>query len=184
MGLSYVDCLFLDSPTLQRSAVNQREYERRLFAAFETLEALCASGKVRCYGISTDVAIDLDELFQIATSAGGSAPRFRALRAPFSLLRQDLRPLIEKAADLGLYVFAARCLDGGTPGYQLPDELEAHIGSLSDTAAAIQWVQSAPNIGTALVGSRDARHIRGNLAAAALPPLDPALYRAREGDPA
>jgi aryl-alcohol dehydrogenase-like predicted oxidoreductase len=184
MGLENVDCLFLESPDVQLSAVNQREYHRRLFAAFETLEALCASGKVRSYGISTDAPIDLDELVQIAKSAAGSTPRLRALTVPFSLLRQDFRPMIDKAGDLGLYVFASGCLDGGTPGYQLPDELDAHLGSLCDSAAAIRWVQSAPNIGTALVGSRDARHIRNNLAAAALSPLSPALYGAREGAPA
>lgn len=181
-GLDNVDCVFLDSLTVQRKHVSPIEFQRRVITAFETLEALCESGVMRCYGISTDVAIDLKELMQLARTASGPAPRLRALRAPYSLLRhEDMKPLIEEAAALGLHVFAAGCLDGGTPRYQFPDELEAVVGDLSDTAAAIQWTQSAPGVGTALFGTRDARHIRANIAAAALPPLRPKLYSSNEG---
>jgi aryl-alcohol dehydrogenase-like predicted oxidoreductase len=176
MGLDRVDCVFLDSPHRQRAAVSPAEYRRRMLAAFAALEQLCARGLARCYGISSPVALDLDELVAMAAEVAGAGHRLRAVRAPFSLLRPDMRPLVDAAARLGLYVFAAGCLDGGAPRYELPDELAPHFGHEPDPVAAIRWVQSSPGVGTALFGSRDARHIQANLAAAARPPLDPAVY--------
>lgn len=177
LGLEHVDCVFLDSPTVHRGAVSPREYRRRLTTAFEALEGLCAEGRARCYGIATAVDLDLADLSDLAASIAGPAHRLRAVRVPFSLLRQDLRPLVDAAERLGLYVFAAGCLDGGAPRYQLPDELAARFGDDPDPAAAIRWAQDAPGVGTALFGSRDPRHVQANLAAATRPPLDPLIYR-------
>jgi aryl-alcohol dehydrogenase-like predicted oxidoreductase len=182
-GLNHFDCVFVDSPTLQLKCVTPREFRRRFVAAVEALEGLCAEGSVRCYGIASTTPFDLAELVHFAKQAVGSAPRLQALRVPFSLLNPAMRPLIDKAAELGLYVFAAGALDGGTPLYQLPEALEPHLGYLSDAAAAIRWVESAPAVGTALFGSRDPRHVRANLAAAGMPPLDRTLYQLAEGEP-
>lgn len=176
MGLDQIDCVFLESPLVQRSAVSAVEYRRRMIAAFATLEQLCAEGRARCYGISSPVALDLRELVALAEAAAGAGHRLRAVRAPFSLLRHDMRPLVDEAAMLGLYVFAAGCLDGGAPRYELPDELEPQLGHDPDPVTAIRWVEAAPGVGTALFGSRDARHIQANLSAAMRPPLEPAVY--------
>ena len=80
-----------------------------------------------------------------------------------------------------MYVFAAGALDGGVPQYSFPEELDRHIGDRSDAAAAIAWVQSFPGVGTALFGSRDARHMRENLRAAAAPLLGAELYADEDG---
>ena len=176
MGLDRVDCVFLDAPTRQRAAVSPAEYRRRLLAALAALEQLCDRGLARCYGVSSPVEFDLGELVAMAVEVAGPGHRLRALRAPFSLLRPDMRPLVDAAARLGLHVFAAGCLDGGAPRYELPEALEPHFGHEPDPVTAIRWVHSAPGVGTALFGSRDARHVQANLAAAARPPLDPEVY--------
>lgn len=184
MGLDQLDCVFLDTPELQLRVASPGGFARRMLAAFEALEGLCASGQVRSYGISTGTTVDLRMLAELARTAAGSSHHFRALQVPLSLLRPDMLAsrMLARAADEGLYVYARGCLDGGTPSYQIPDALAAALGDLPDASAAIRWVESAPFVGTALFGSRDARHVRANLAAAGLPPLDPALYDAGTGD--
>lgn len=177
IGLDHIDCVFLESPSIQRSAVSPGEYRRRMIAAFATLEQLCDEGRARCYGISSPVALDLGELVALAQAAAGAGHRLRAVRAPFSLLRHDMRPVVDDAATLGLYVFATGCLDGGAPRYEIPEALEAQLGHDADPATAIRWVESFPGVGTALFGSRDARHIQANLAAATRPPLDLVVYQ-------
>ncbi len=178
-GLDHVDYVLLDSLDVHQRYLSPTEFERRVRAAFGELQDLCARGLVRGYGISTTVPLDLPALLELATTTPN--PRPTALRAPFSMLHQDLQPLLEQAARAGLHVFASGCLDGGTPQYQLPDQLAAHVGDHPDSTAAIRWVQSAPWVDTALFASRDRRHIRANLAAAALDPLDPDLYRTTSG---
>ena len=184
LSLEQVDCVFLDSPELQRTSVSSTEYDRRLRAAFETLEEVCELGQARAYGIATASELDLDALMSIARDVAGSDPRLRALRVPLSLLRPGLLDLARRAADAGLYVFASGCVDGGAPGYQLPAELDASLGHLSDPSAAVRWATSAPHVGTALVGSRDIRHIRQNLSAAAMPHIDAGFYSIEYGETA
>ncbi|HET6584074.1 MAG TPA: aldo/keto reductase [Nannocystaceae bacterium] len=179
-GLARFDGVFLESPAVHRSCVSAREYQRRLLAAFAALEEACDRGDARWYGISASGPLDVAELVALAHTASASASRLRALRIPSSLLRRDTRAAIDAAADLGLFVFASGCLDGGAPQYQLPDELDVAIGGDCDAAAAIRWAESAPGVSTALFGSRDARHVRANLRAVALPRLASALYRTSE----
>ncbi|MEO8698783.1 MAG: aldo/keto reductase [Kofleriaceae bacterium] len=175
MGLAQLDCVFLDGPEVQLRVAGA-SFDRRMFAAIEALEGLCAAGLVRCYGIATATDLDLGKLVGLAQTAAGDAHRLRALSVPFSLLRQDRRDLVARAADLGLYIYATGCLDGGSPAYQIPDELSARLGDLADPAIAIRWTQSAPFVGTAVFGARDPRHVRANLAAARLPLLDAGFY--------
>lgn len=177
MGLSYVDGVFLASPTIALRTMSQAQFERRVEAAFQTLEDLSSANRIRYYGVATSDAVDVDMVLRLVSGAAGRGSRFRALRVPFSLLRQDTRRLVDAAAELGLHVFASGCLDGGSPGYILPAELESQAGHHPDPAVAIQWVQSTPSVGTALIGSRDRRHIRANIAAAGLPLLEPTVYR-------
>jgi aryl-alcohol dehydrogenase-like predicted oxidoreductase len=179
MSLSHVDCVFLDSPEQQLRVVPKTGYVKRLYAALETLEGLCSTGLVGSYGIATsNPAFDVAELLALAHDVAGPFHKLRAIQVPLSLLRQDALTsgLTKRAADLGLHVFATGCLDGGTPGYQIPEQLDAELGLLADAAIGIRWVQSAPGVGTAVFGTRDARHLRANLAAAQLPALGPAFY--------
>jgi len=180
LGTDYIDVVFLDSLEIHRRHLSPTEYARRLRAAFEALEELYDRGLIRSYGISSAVPVDLGQCMSVA-AAIRSTPHLHALRAPFSLLQPAMASSIEEAAALGLYVFASSCLDGGTPQYQFPPELDAEVGDQPDAAAAIQWVKSAPGVGTMLFGSRDPRHIRANLVAARLPSLAPDLYRQHEG---
>ena len=178
LGLDRIDCVFLEAPEVQRRVVGPSGFARRMFAAFETLEGLCAAGRIGCYGIATGAELDLALLAGLARTAAGSGHHLRALQIRLSLLRQEPRAsgLLDRAAELGLFVYAHGCLDGGAPAYQIPDELAATLGDLPDAGIAIRWAQSAPRIGTALFGARDPRHVRANLAAARLPLLDAALY--------
>jgi aryl-alcohol dehydrogenase-like predicted oxidoreductase len=177
MGLTHIDCVLLDSPEQQLRIVSKAVYVKRLYAALETLEGLCSTGLVGSYGIATSSPdFGVAELLALAHDVAGPFYKLRALHVPLSLLRQDTRGLARRAAEVGLHVFATGCLDGGAPGYQIPEELDAELGLLADAAIGIRWVQNVPGVGTAVFGTRDDRHLRANLAAAQLPALGAAFY--------
>lgn len=170
LGLTQVDCLFVDALAVHARAVSTAELRRRLQAAFAEIAALHQEGTIRSWGIASSEALDLEPIISAATEVGAHES-LRGLRVPFSLLQPRLRAMIDAAAERGWYVLATGVLDGGAPQYQLPDELDVALGMHSDPAAAIQWVQSAPGITTAVFGTRDQRHLRANVAAACLPEL-------------
>jgi aryl-alcohol dehydrogenase-like predicted oxidoreductase len=179
LGLSRLDCVFLEAPEVQRNITDPTGFRRRMAVAFETLETLCASGRLGCYGVATDdLELDLHALVTMARTLAGEAHHFAAVQLPLSLLRQDALQAgaVARASALGLYVYARGCLDGGTPKYQLPDQLCEPLMDAPDASVALRWTQSAPGVGTALFGSRDPRHIRANLAAARLPLLAPSYF--------
>jgi len=175
LGVAQLDCVFLDAPELQQQIASPTELARRMLAAFETMEALCAARVVRCYGVAT-ASCDLGHLVTLARGVAGDHHHFAAAQLRLSMLRQDALATVARAADLGLHVYVRGCLDGGAPGYQLPDAICTALGDPTDAAVAIRWAQAAPGVGTALFGSRDPRHIRANLAAARLPLLDRSFY--------
>lgn len=179
-GLSYLDCLFVDSLAIHQRSVSPRELTRRLRGAFEMLETLCEEGWIRSYGLSTSEPLELAPILEVEARSTRRS-RLRALRVGYSLLAPGLRPLIDLAQRRGLCVFATGCLDGGTPGYELPPELDEAVGTHPDAAAAIAWTQSGPGIDTAIFATRDPRHLRANLAAATLPPLPAQLHDFSEG---
>jgi aryl-alcohol dehydrogenase-like predicted oxidoreductase len=171
LGLDRVDCVFLDAPELQLGIASRHGFASRMRAAFEMLESLCDARRVACYGIATAIPLDLEQLVELAREIAGARHRLRALQVPLSLLQQGLLGTVARAAELGLHVVARGCLDGGSPGYRIPPALADLVGDVPDATAAIRWTRSAPGVGTALFGSRDARHVRSNIAAAKLPLL-------------
>jgi aryl-alcohol dehydrogenase-like predicted oxidoreductase len=175
-GLRFLDCVFLDLPASYRECVGSTECDRRVRGALETLAQLREAGSIRTFGIATDGSFDLLPLLNRLPDELHPS----ALRAPLSMLRQETRPLIRHAAEMGLHVFATACLDGGTPQYAFPDELDGELGDSSDVAAAVRWVCSCPGVATAVLGSRDPRHIREHVRAASLPRLCADLYRDEE----
>src|SRR5215471_10777749 len=64
--LGRIDCVFLDAPELQLGIASRSRFASRMRAAFETLESLCDAGRVRCYGIATAIALDLEQLVELA----------------------------------------------------------------------------------------------------------------------
>jgi len=173
LGLDRIDCAFLDAPEMQLGVASRVRFASRMRAAFETLESLCDAGRVGGYGIATAIALDLRQLVELAREIAGPRHRLRAVQVPLSLLQQGLveAGTIARAAELGLHVVARGCLDGGSPGYRIPPALSELLGDVPDATAAIRWTRSVPGVGTALFGSRDARHVRANIAAAKLPLL-------------
>jgi aryl-alcohol dehydrogenase-like predicted oxidoreductase len=173
LRLDRVDCAFLDAPELQLGIASRSRFASRIRAAFETLESLCDARRVGCYGIATAIALDLEQLVELAREIAGARHRLRAVQVPLSLLQQGLLEAgtIARAADLGLHVVARGCLDGGSPGYRIPSALADLVGDVPDATAAIRWTRSVRGVGTVLFGSRDARHVRANIAAATLPLL-------------
>ena len=178
LGLTELDCVFLEAPELQQDVTSAAGFLRRVAGACEALEQLCAERCVRAYGLSTNADLDPATFLAIARGVAGQGHHFRAVRAPFSLLRRDAAgaKVLARAAALGLYTIAAGCLDGGAPAYDLHGPLGGEFGEVPDAVAALRWASSAPFVQTALFGSRDPRHVRANLAAAATDPLPARLY--------
>lgn len=174
-GLESFECVFIDGLDVHRRTTSPGEFSRRARAAASALEELVSQGLIRSYGIALSEPTDLDALLRVAFPAG-LPPSLSSVRGPFSLLRRGLQPTLERAAQLGLHVFASGVLDGGTPRYVLPDELIEGLGDVPDAAVAIAWTQAAPHVGTALFGSSDPRHMRANLLAAHPQDIPPHLY--------
>jgi aryl-alcohol dehydrogenase-like predicted oxidoreductase len=55
----------------------------------------------------------------------------------------------------------------------LPTELHQVLGDGTDAQRSLQFVRSTPGVGTALVGMKQAAHVRDNLALAQREPLLP-----------
>jgi predicted aldo/keto reductase-like oxidoreductase len=67
---------------------------------------------------------------------------------------------------------ASGTLSQGNLVHGLPPELKRLLGAETDAAAAIQFVRSATNLTTALVGMGDPEHVRENLRVAAIKPME------------
>ena len=71
-------------------------------------------------------------------------------------------------------VVASGSLLQGQLARQLPEILQrAMVGLDTDAQRALQFVRSTPGIGTALVGMKQADHVRDNMALARIAPLSP-----------
>jgi aryl-alcohol dehydrogenase-like predicted oxidoreductase len=187
MQLDFVDCLFLEDPAMQLSTRTEEEYEERLIETFIALEEICDQGLSRVFGIASPSPADIAKLHSLAITAakkiGRQSSRLLAFKGPLSLLNSSLVDTLSDARACGLHTFVTGILDGGNPQYQFPLELDEALEGQCDTDAAVRWAQYAPNVDTALFASRDRRHIRANLSAAAAPPPDLSVYSEMEVQP-
>jgi aryl-alcohol dehydrogenase-like predicted oxidoreductase len=156
--------------------------------ALETLEKLKGQGKVRFYGIATEVADDVPLCLP--------PPGISSVQLAFGLL--DLEALeagiLAEAAARGLGVIARGCYGGGLLK-DGPDaaELEAttpkwsrilSLRALSQQSnrplleTALQFCLQTPHVTVTLLGMRTEEHLRENLRCWQAPPLTPEEYTA------
>ena len=193
LGCETIDVYYLHNPEAQLPALGRKAFLARLRDAFECLEVLAESGKLRFYGTATWSGyrsrahgkdwLSLQEVVSTAREAGGDGHRFRFVQAPYNLAMTEIfseqnQPLEDKmvslcvAADaLGVHLVSSASIAQGRLKSGLPDWLGTLFrGSSSDVQRAIQFVRSTPGVAVALVGMKTESHVRENLGTARIPP--------------
>jgi len=201
LGLQTIDVYYLHNPETQLDEVPRPEFLRRLRAAFETLEAACAEGKIGLYGTATwngyrerpgaPGHLALRELTDLAREVAGDGHHLRALQLPYNLAMpeafvlptQEARgrpaPLLEAAAEAGIYVMTSASILQGRLARGLPAEVRQKLDPRlpSDAQRALQFVRSTPGVGTALAGMKRLEHVDENAGVAAVDPTAPETIR-------
>lgn len=197
LGLTCIDVYYLHNPETQLDEVPPDEFRRRMRAAFETLEEAVTQGKIRVYGTATwsgyrvqsgaSAHLSLEELVRLAEEVAGPSHHFKVVQLPYSLampeafttktqsLNGSSVNVLEAAAALGIYVMGSASVLQGRLTRALPSDLVQALGDGTDAQRALQFVRSTPGLGTALVGMKQAAHVRENLAVARTALLSPKL---------
>lgn len=193
LGCEEIDVYYLHNPETQLPALGRTAFLARLREAFECLEALAESGKLRFYGTATWSGyrskpkgkdwLSLQEVVSVAREAGGDKHRFRFVQAPYNLAMTEIfseqnQPLDDRmvslcvaAGELGVHLVSSASLAQGRLKTGLPDWLGTLFrGSSSDVQRALQFVRSTPGVAVALVGMKTESHVRENLGTARIPP--------------
>ena len=201
LGLETLDIYYVHNPETQLGEVPREEVYRRLRAAFETLEAAVAEGRLRVYGTATWTGyrqppeasdyLPLAELARLAREVGGERHRFRVVQLPYNLAMPEAyaranqpldgrqASLLEAARELGIYVMASASILQGRLARNLPPALGGHLAGLeTDAQRAIQFVRSTPGLGTSLVGMKHPGHVEENARVVAVPVAPPEAIRA------
>ena len=201
LGIETLDIYYLHNPETQASQIARQEFERRMRAAFATLEKAAGEGKIRIFGTATwngyrvgqdsPEALSLPDLLKLAEEVGGKDHHFRAIQLPYNLAMPEALtartqrgngkalPVLQVARAHGLLVFASASLLQQQLAASLPHETHAWFpGLASDAQRAIQFVRSTPGIACALVGMSQREHVTQNLGTAGTPPLNLEQFRA------
>lgn len=193
LGLSCLDVYFLHNPEMQLDEVTREEFQTRLRAAFVMLEEAAGQGKVRVYGTATwngyraspgsQGYLSLEALVGVAEETGGAGHRFKVLQLPFNIgmlealtsqtqsFKGSAVSLFEAAKALDTYVMSSATILQGQLSRGLPADVRSKLGEGTDAQRAIQFARSTPGLGTALVGMKQAAHVKDNLTVARIPPL-------------
>jgi len=195
LGIACLDLYYLHNPETQLDQVSREAFMGRMRAAFTALEEAVAQGKLRLYGTATWEGyrvspkskdhLSLEALVRLAEEVGGKNHHFKAIQLPYSLgmlealvektqgLNGSAASLLEAARALGIYVMVSAPILQGKLARGLPAELQQVLGGGTDAQRSLQFVRSTPGIGTALIGMKQADHVRDNLALAQREPLLP-----------
>ncbi len=199
MNLDCVDVYYIHNPESQLASVSETEFYARLRAAFEGLEKGRARGQLKFYGVATwngfRVSAEatgyhsLAKMVATAAEIAGGSHGFRFIQVPFNLGMPEALTLsnqevdgqkvstLEAAAALGVTVISSASIYQGRVAKDLPNDLRESLGSLpTDAQTAIQFVRSAPGVGTALVGMSRIEHVEENLKLGAVSPLPPEQF--------
>lgn len=200
LGMETVDIYYLHNPETQFEQVSRLGFSRRLRAAFEFLESACASGKVGAYGVATwtglrqppssEYSLSLAELVTVAKSIAGEKHHFQVVQLPLNAAMTDAYtkrtqtvggrdlPLLQAAAELGIYVMTSASIMQGKLAGKLPARVPMAFRDLPSAAAcALQLVRSTPGVGTALVGMKQLSHVEQIGGLARIPPAPPETIR-------
>jgi len=199
LGLTCVDIYYLHNPEQQLDEVPRAEFTQRMRAAVAALEEEAAAGRLRVYGTATwngyrvppgsGGHLSLQELVGLAREVAGEGHHFRVIQLPLNVampealthatqgLDGEQVPALTAAARLGTYVMASASLLQSRLTRGMPPFLgEVLAGLETDAQRALQFVRSAPGLGTALVGMKQEAHVLENLATARVPPAPPEQF--------
>jgi len=199
LSISCVDVFYLHNPETQLGEVPREEFSRRLVAAFETLEAEAAAGKIGAYGMATWNAfrndsrapdyLSLEQMVGLARQAGGRDHHFHFVQLPFNLAMPEalMRPnqtvggktmsMVQAARELGVTLIASASLLQSHLAGKVSAVIHDTFGLEDDLECALQFVRSAPGIATALVGMKRVEHVKANLRLAGIPPASQEQFR-------
>jgi aryl-alcohol dehydrogenase-like predicted oxidoreductase len=176
----YVDLYQLHSPTaslMQSPAFGE---------ALETLAKLKQQGKIRFYGVATEVPEDAP--FCV------SAPGISSLQVGFGLIDPQAldQGTLASAHERGLGIIVRGCFAGGllkdgltqeqlaaaSPKWERILALRSMSSKLGRSALdlAFQYCRGTPGVSVTLLGMRVESHLRENLRYVQAPELEPALY--------
>lgn len=189
LGLATIDVYYLHNPETQLEEVSQSELLRRFHAVAEVLERAASDGWIGWWGTATWNGyrvgpndrghLPLAEMLAAARAVGGEGHRFRVLQLPYNLGMHEAltrptqggRPVLDVAAEAGMYVMTSASVLQGKLTRGLPEATSRLGAELTDAARSIQFVRSTPGVGTALVGMSKVAHVEENLSVARVPPL-------------
>jgi aryl-alcohol dehydrogenase-like predicted oxidoreductase len=113
----------------------------------------------------------------------GNTPLFASVQATFNLLDQSAAPMLQKAAEAGVFVIIKEALANGRlssrdVGSCALEILSAEAAKLNTTvdALALAWVLTFPWVGMCLSGASTCEQLRSNADALRLAPLDATLH--------
>ena len=201
LGVEGVDLFYLHNPEMALGYLSYDELMEKVFRAFERFEALRKAGKFRYYGVATWNAltfepthmeyISLADLVAQAERAGGAEHGLKFVQMPFNLGKphassysnQKIGELyhtpFQAAKKLGLHVVVSSSLLQAKL-FQRPFSQQIReilgAGLVSDVQCALQFSRSAPEVTTALFGSKEPDHVRHNLEVLRRPTLPPETF--------
>jgi len=192
LGVDCVDVFYLHNPETQLGEIAKTEFLSRVRAAFRSLEASAAGGRIQFYGMATwsgfrqeanaRDAMQLSEFVTIAKETAGDRHHFRFIQLPFNLGMTEALTLgnqavngktltmMEAAEELGITLIASASLLQGQVASNLPPFVAEALGLESDAQRALQFVRSSPGITTALVGMSREQHVLANAKIAEVAP--------------
>ncbi len=200
MKVEDIDVFYIHNPESQLGEVDKYTFEARLAKAFETLEENRTTQKIQFYGAATwngfrvspdDAAYhSLERMVNIAKQVAGEDHGFRFIQLPFNLAMPEaflfenqavegkVYSAIEAANRLGISVMCSASILQGKLAQNLPIHLNETLGDLkTDAQRSIQFVRSAPNVSTALVGMSKTAHVLENLELTNIEPVSAEKYR-------
>ncbi len=200
LGIETIDLYYIHNPETQLSSVDSETYYGMLEVAFEMLEEAVADGKIRYYGMATwntfrmpetsDKHTSLKRAKELAGIVTGNKPdHFRFIQLPLNLNMPEayntetqytlgeMLPAIHAARKLDIYPIISGSIAQGNVN-ALPQSWRDQIGEgyVSDKQRALQITRSAPGIASALIGMKQSKHVKENLALASIPPLDQTIF--------
>ena len=193
LGLDCIDVYYLHNPESQLASISGVEFDVRLRAAFERLEANIAGRRIMKYGVATWNGFraepsarehhSLENMVEIAREVGGVNHGFGFIQLPINLampeglvsrnqiVRGEQMSVLEAAGALGVTVIASASLLQGKVTRGVPEHMRELLGGLSTAAqTGIQFVRSTPGITTGLIGMSRLEHVDENLQLVKIPP--------------
>ncbi len=194
MGLDAIDLFYIHNPESQLGAVDKYTFEARLAKAFERLEEIRASGRIRFYGAATwngfrvlpDNASyhSMERMVAIARQVAGDDHGFKFIQLPHNLampeaylvpnqaVKGKVYTAFAAAAELGLTAMCSASILQGKLTHSVPFHIRETLGNpLTDALTAIEFVRCTPGVTTALVGMSSTAHVDENMKLAASEPV-------------